>query len=191
MRRGTGSAPSAASTRPGTSVVVASPASTTSQASHSPLSVATRSSASGLTPHFSAKAIPARVSLPSSSKATRTGGPLTVSRRSAWRAARFSTTTARRRGVAYARTAPCASPAASIAAVIPAANASLSERSAFGGSSSVPSSTSRVSASLMTRGLPVVPTRPSGSPAPRGSRNRPRPPHARACARAGCSAGAR
>ena len=66
-----------------------------------------------------------------------------------------------------------------------------SSGSASGGSSSVPSSTRksralRRSCRHLRRGWPA-----SESRAPRGCRNRPAPPRAPACARAGCSAGAR
>ena len=71
-----------------------------------------------------------------------------------------------------------------------AAKASMRPRSAFGGSSSVPISTSR-SAAFMCPGSWRAPIPPSGTPVPRGSCNTsPRRP-APWSGRAGCSAGAR
>ena len=170
MRRGIGNDDSAFSTRPGRSSAAVWPFSSFSNVSHSPFSVCSRLSSPTSTPHFFAKASAAGVGLPSSSNAMRTGGPFWSTFRSSCAAASPVTITDSRRGLANVATSPRSRRASSIAAVRFSPNASMSERSAFGGSSSVPISTRK---SLLTSMLrPVGRSRPSESRALHGLRSR-------------------
>ena len=100
MRRGMGSASSAACTIPGSSSSARSPGLLPTKNRNVPLPSSWRSSASTVVPQLCANASAARVGAPLASKAALSGGPLRRRCCSGWRVARRFTHTARRRGVA-------------------------------------------------------------------------------------------
>jgi len=173
IRRGIGSALSAFSINPGSSSATALPFSTLSNVSHSPLSVLLRPSFATSTAHFLAKAVAAGVGLPSSSKAIFTGGPFCSTLRSSCRAARSVTSTVRRLGLANVFASPCDKRTSSIPAISFSPKASIRERNAFGGNSSVPISTRKSSALLIVTAHLWRRTQPSENRVLHGSQNRP------------------
>src|SRR5690606_26193608 len=94
-------------------------------------------------PFFSAKASAALVGLPSLSKAIAAGGPQTTNSFAGVSAARFSTSTAKRRGAAKGLIAVKDNSAAFKLFSIVSANEAIRFFKALGGNSSVPSSTKK------------------------------------------------
>ena len=172
-------------TMSGSSSSVRLPARSLRATKRSPLASLMRSRCSMAKPFFCANARSAGVGWPSASSAMLTYGPNTSDFCAGCSAATASTRTAKRRGAYSTCAAPALTPRLARPSAMPRAKASARAGSAFGGSSSVPSSINRDCVFMRT------PLSGSGSPASRAGRNRLRPPRATACARAGCSAGVR
>ena len=140
-------------------------------------------------PSFSSRFIKAGLGAPLASYATLAGINLFVSMRSAARSSTSDIATPRRRGVAKVVTAlalPLVSPASASDSTMRSANAWPKVFNAFGGNSSVSSSTSNVAlvrvVATRTKSItrPPATGAPSESPSARVTRNKPRPRRARA-----------
>ena len=172
----------------------------------SPSDLRSSLAASGLTPSFSSRLTSAGVGFPAASKPTLAGISFLVSERAAEFASTAGIRTARRRGVAKSRysTVLATKPAATSSSKSAEAKLSPSLFSAFGGSSSVKSSTSRLSfmlapgptspLSVRQYSYPVAPAPPartSGSPGAGENRNKTVTPRARGCVCGRCRRRAR